>query len=86
MEMDYDIIRSRFRKSLRKISIFFKEQKNFNIINILFPQVWQNLPKKTNPHYREIKEKNIERQVEVLKCVVQFVQDTRRFKKERFGF
>ena len=86
MEMDYNIIRAKFRKELRKISIFFKEEKNFNILNILFPQIWQREPKKTNPHYREIKEKNIDREVQILKCVVRYVQNTKRFKKEKFGY
>ena len=84
--MDYDIIRAQFRKTLRKISIFFKEEKNFNVNNILFPQCWQDEPKKTNPEYRDIKEKNLEREVKILKCAVRFVQDTKRFKKEQFGF
>ena len=84
--MDYNIIRAKFRKELRKISIFFKEEKNFNILNILFPQIWQREPKKTNPHYRDIKEKNIDREIQILKCVVRFVQNTKRFKKEKFGF
>ena len=85
-EIDYDIIRMRFRKELRKISIFFKEEKNFDIINILFPQIWQREPRKTNPDFHEIKEKNLEREIKILKCVVRFVQHTRRFKKERYGF
>ena len=85
-EMDYDIIRAKFRKTLKTISIFFKEEKNFNITNILFPQCWQNQPKKTNPEYHDIKEKNLAREVKILKCVVRFVQDTKRFKKEKFGF
>ena len=55
-------------------------------MNILFPQIWQREPKKTNPHYRDIKEKNIEREIQILKCVVRYVQNTKRFKKEKFGF
>ena len=86
-EMDYNIIRAKLRKALKNKSIFFKEEKNFTIINILFPQIWQNTPHKTkNPEYKEIKQKNIEREVEILKCVVRYVQDTERFKKEKYGF
>ena len=85
-EMDYNIIRSKFRKALKNKSIFFKEEKNFTTINILFPQIWQDEPKKTNPKYKEIKVKNIKREVEILKCVVRFVQDTKRFKKEKYGY
>ena len=84
-EMNYNEIRLKFRKELNKIAIFFKEEKNFNVINLLFPNIWQNDPEKTNPNYYEIKEKNVKREVDVLKCVVRFVQHTRRFKKERYG-
>ena len=84
-EMDFDIIRMKFRKELRKISIFFKEEKNFDVLNILFPQIWQDEPRKTNPDYHDIKEKNLDREVKILKCVVRFVQQTRRFKKEPYG-
>ena len=41
-EMNYNEIRLKFRKDLSKIAIFFKEEKDFNIINLLFPNVWQN--------------------------------------------
>ena len=75
----------KFRKELRKIAIFFKQEKNFNVINILFPHVWQANPKKTNPDYHEIKEKNRKREIDILKCVVRFVQNTKRFKKEKYG-
>ena len=82
--MDYNVIRWKFRKELNKITIFFKDEKNFNIIHLLFPNIWQNEPEKTNPNYHEIKDKNRKREVDVLKCVVRFVQSTR-FKKEKFG-
>ena len=48
--------------------------------------MWQDNPKRTNPHYQDIKEKNIEREVNILKCVVRFVQNTKRFKKEKFDY
>ena len=52
---------------------------------MLFPHIWQEDPINTDPKYKEIKEKNLEREVEILKCVVQFVKETKRFKKERYG-
>ena len=82
--MNYNEIRLKFRKELCEIAIFFKKEKNFNIINLLFPNVWQNDQEKTDPNYYEIKTKNAKREVEILKCVVRFVQHTRRFKKERY--
>ena len=84
-EIDYNLVRDKFRKDLRKIAIFFKEEKNFDVINILFPNIWQANPKKTNPDYHEIKEKNRKREIDILKCVVRFVRNTKRFKKEKYG-
>ena len=84
-EIDYDLQRDKLRKELKKHAIFFKESKNFNVINILFPNIWQVDPKKTNPDYHEIKEKNRKREINILKCVVRFVQNTKRFKKEKYG-
>ena len=65
---------------------FFKQEKNFNVMNILFPNIWQQDPIKTNPKYHEIKTRNNQREVEILKCVVQFVKNTKRFKKEKYGY
>ena len=59
--MDYDIIAVRFRKELQKNAIFFKQEKNFSVINLLFSNVWHEEPKKTNPTYHKIKEKNRKR-------------------------
>ena len=84
-EMDYDVIRKKFRKNLIKKAKFFQQDINFNIINILFPHIWQQDPINTDPKYHEIKERNEKREIEVLKCVVQFVKDTKRFKKEKYG-
>ena len=85
-EMDYNIIRNKFKIELCKQAIFFKQGKNFNIINILFPHVWQQDPIITNPKYHEIKKKNKKREIGILKSVVNFVKATKRFKKEKFGF
>ena len=65
---------------------FFKQELNFNVINILFPNVWQEDHVNTNPKYQEIKKRNNQREVEILKCVVQFVKDTKRFKKEKYSY
>ena len=84
-EMDYDIIRNKFRNNLIKCAIFFQQEKNFNALNLLFPHIWQQDPINTDPKYKEIKEKNLNRESEILKCVVQFVKETKQFKKEKYG-
>ena len=52
---------------------------------IVFPQIWQQDPTKTNPEYHQIKENNQIREVEVLKCVIRFVTRSKRFNKEKYG-
>ena len=56
-EIDYNACRWKLRQNLKKISIFFKNEINFNCMNILFPHVWQRLPRKSNPNYHKIKSK-----------------------------
>ena len=84
-EMDYDEIRFKFRKKLIKQAIFFQQEKNFNIITIIFPHIWQQDPDNTNPKYKEIMDKNLDREVGIVKSMVQFVKDSKRFKKENYG-
>ena len=43
-EMDYDIIWNKFRRNLIKCAIFFQQEKNFNVLNLLFPHIWQQDP------------------------------------------
>ena len=72
-------------KRIEQHSNIFKDEKNFNIIKLLFLNVWQNDLEKTDPNDYKIKEKNAKREVEVLKCLLRCVQHTRRFKKKRYG-
>ena len=50
------MIRMQSRNELQKTAIFFKEEKNINILNLLFPHIWQENPRKTNPNYHPIRE------------------------------
>ena len=86
-EMNYDIIRNKLRRNLiiNKCVIFFQQEKNFNALNLLFPHIWHQDPINTDPKFKEIKEKNLNREIEILKCVVEFVTGTKRFKKEKYG-
>ena len=76
--VDYDILRNKLRKDLRKTIIFFKNPLNFNTINILFPHIWQR-----RIHGRK-RSKNWSRDVtyyraQILKHVAKFVVKTKRF-------
>ena len=39
--VDYDLLRNKLRKDLKKTTVFFRNPLNFNTINILFPHTWQ---------------------------------------------
>ena len=67
------------RKKLRKIDIFFKYEENFTAVNILYPHIWQIKPKKKDENYKEILEKNTRKRISILKAVIKFTIDTRRF-------
>ena len=82
--IDFTIPRCRMRKKLRKIAIFFKYEKNFNATNILFPHLWLLDPKKKDNEYIRIKKKNLEKRVDILKTVITYVNETKRF-KHNFG-
>ena len=85
-EKNYDQCRKKFRYNLRKIAKFFRFEYNFTVDNILFPLIWQRDPLKTNPDYWKIKDDNDFRCIRILKSVVNFVLDTKRFKDEKYGF
>ena len=75
------------RKSLRirYLAIHFKYENNFTVQNILFPSIWQQNPRKTNPNFKRIKLKNQQRITKTLKIVVKFITDSHRFKLKKYG-
>ena len=86
--MDFNAVRNKLKKKLKKIDIFFKNPRNFTTINILFPHIWQR--QITNFKYNtqqqiEWKNKRLKKRVEILKAVVEFVRETKRFKTDK-GF
>ena len=83
-DINYNIQRRKLKSELKKISIFFKYEQNFNCENLLFPYVWLVDPNKKDPNYQEIKNRNQYRITNVLKAVVKFVKNTKRFKKEKY--
>ena len=86
--VDFIIPRNRMRKRLKRIAIFFRTPANFTTKNILFPHLWQGNPKfdKSNKsQYQEKVKNNLDKRVEILKCVINFVRETKRF-KNNFGY
>ena len=75
-------MRKKLRKELRKITIFFKYEINFKAKNILFPHSWQTKPRRKDKNYKDIINKNLETRVKILKQVVKFVNETKRFKTD----
>ena len=84
--MDFNIIRNKLRNKLRKIDVFFKNKRNFNTINILFPHTWQRRIisyQKDNQMKTEWKKIRLRKRVAILKAVVEFVRKTKRFKTDK---
>ena len=82
-KVDFSIARKQMRKRLRGIAIFFKQEKNFNAMNILFPHTWQGNPKR-DKDFKKNEKKFLEKRIAILKAVINYVDRTRRFKND-FG-
>ena len=83
--VDFTIVRKKLRNKLKNIAIFFRNQANFTVENILFPHIWQCKPKYGNKNYTELMEKNLKRRIDILKAIIEFVRETKRFKND-FGY
>ena len=80
--IDFNVERNKLKKKLKKIDIFFKNPSNFTTINILFPHTWQR--RLGNPNKEKDNDnKRVEKRVQILKVVVQFVRATKRFKTDK---
>ena len=79
---NYNEPRKKLRKNLRRIDIFFRYSKNFNALNILFPHRWQLQPKKSDENFGKLKDQNLKKRTQILKEVVKYVLETRRFKND----
>ena len=77
---NFTILRNKMKKELRKITVFFKQEINFNARNILFPHIWQLKPKRKDENYQQTIEKNLNKRVKILKQIAKFVNETKRFK------
>ena len=79
-ETNYDACRNIRKYKLKRIDSFFKNRGNFNVINILFPHVWQIKQQKDDRNFK-IK-LGIHRRVCIIKEIIEFVNRTKRFKRE----
>ena len=52
LETNYDACRNILKYKLKKIDSFWKNRANFNVINLLFPHVWQVKPQRNDIHYK----------------------------------
>ena len=77
--VNYNHCRNEMKRRLKRISIFFRNPANFTANNILFPHTWQLPPKRKQKDYKIKLKKNEKRRVDILKTVVRFVIDTKRF-------
>ena len=83
--MDFNVVRNKLKNKLRKIDIFFKNPRNFNTINILFPHTWQRRIvsyQRDNYMKTEWRKIRLKKRVAILKAVVEFVRETKRFKTD----
>ena len=85
-DMNFNMCRKILRKSARKISCYMKNEANFNVVNLLFPNIWQLDPSKTDPHYKRKIQNNMNRSILILKAVVKYVLETKRFVNEQYGY
>ena len=74
--INYENARHQMRKRLRDIAVFYKNENNFNVKNLLFPYIWQGVPKRDH-NYKETKQKYLDKRVAILKTVVNFVHRTK---------
>ena len=81
----FDIIRNDLRKKLIKTCRFFKYNYNFTAINILFPHHWQIEPSGRDKDYKSKIKQNKNIRVEIIKAVVQYVKDSKRFDDTEYG-
>ena len=52
--VNYENARHQMRKRLRDIAVFYKNEKNFNVQNLLFPHIYQGTPKRDH-NYKKTK-------------------------------
>ena len=85
MDTNYNASRNILKYKLKKIDSFFKNRGNFNVNNLLFPHTWQLKPHKDDKNYKLKINNGHKRRVYIFKEIIEFVQQTKRFSREKFG-
>ena len=80
--VNYNIVRNRLRRNLRKLDPFFRQPINFTIQNILFPHMWQIQPSYDDKDRKKKLQKNLEKRANILKVVARFVIESHKFDSE----
>ena len=60
----------------------FNNEQFFNIKNILFPHEWVELPDPESENYKDEWNRATDTRVRVLQIVVEYFQNTKRFKQD----
>ena len=81
----FSIIRNNLRNKLIKICRFFKHIYNFTAINVLFPHHWQIEPSERDKDYKSKIKRNKNIRIEIIKAVVEYVKDSKRFDNTEYG-
>ena len=72
--------RKRLFKRLRNIDRKFKNVNRIQLIDLIFPHLWQpKYYKENDEYYREKNAKNIRVRIEIFKQIIKFTKETKRF-------
>ena len=85
MDTNYNACRNILKYNLKKIDSFFKNRSNFNCLNLLFPHTWQIKPHRKDKNYKVKLVNGAKRRIYIFKELIEFIQRTKRFKREKFG-
>ena len=85
MDTNYNACRNILKYNLKKIDSFFKNRGNFNCLNLLFPHTWQIKPQRQDKNYKVKLTNGTKRRIYIFKEIIEFIQRTKRFKREKFG-
>jgi hypothetical protein len=77
--LEYETLRNEMRSDLCKIDSLFNNEEFFTIDNILFPHLWINSPTKEDENYKLIWKNNKWKRIKILRTVVKFVINSKRF-------
>ena len=82
---NYNACRNILKYKLKKIDSFFKNRCNFNVVNLLFPHIWQVKPLRKDKNYKIKITNGINRRIYIFREIIEFVRRTKRFDREKFG-